>query len=61
MTSPHFSETARRCGARAYTRRGETILDTSSGRDTASEPERRQEWRRGTQKCVRHIIAQKVW
>jgi len=32
----------------------------SSG-DTASEPERRQEWRRGTHKCVRHIIAQKVY
>ena len=59
--SPHFSQTAGRCGARAYACRVETLLDTSSGADTASEAERRQEWRRGTQKCVRHIIAQKVW
>jgi hypothetical protein len=27
-------------------------LDTWAGGDTASEPERRQEWRRGTQVCV---------
>ena len=33
-------------------------IDTWSGGDTASEPERRQEWRRGTQQCVRHSMAQ---
>ena len=38
-----------------------TILDNFVARRPASEPERRQEWRRGTQKCVRHSIAQKVW
>ena len=55
---PDFSSILRRRGARTRACRVETRLDTVVGRQQCDGTQRRQECRRGTHECVRHIVIQ---